>query len=168
MLLKSERITVRDMQKGDADFMLALLNSQGFIDNVGDRQLRTTAQVVDKINTAYTADYPNYGLYTVVDNKTNKRLGTVSYLKREHLVYDDIGYALLPQFFGKGYAYEATKLLLDYVISQGKTCVLAVVKPTNTPSINLLEKLNFVYLGETLMPNETIPISKYQYIVTKV
>jgi RimJ/RimL family protein N-acetyltransferase len=166
MLLKSERISVRDMQASDADFMLELLNSQGFINNVGDRQLRTTAQVIDKINTAYTTDYPNYGLYTVVDNQTNALIGTVSYLKREHLAHDDIGYAFLPQFFGKGYAFEATKLLLDYVISQGKTCVFAVVKPTNTPSIKLLEKLNFVYAGETLMPNETIPISKYQYTVT--
>jgi len=168
MLLKSERITVRDMQASDADFMLELLNSQGFIDNIGDRELRTAEQVLDKINSAYTIDYPSYGLYTVVDNQTNESLGTVSYLKREHLARDDIGYAFLPQFFGKGYAYEATKLVLDHKIEQGQKCILAVVNPTNLASIKLLEKLLFVCVGETLMQNETIPILKYQYTQNKI
>lgn len=166
MLLIGQRISIRDMQESDADFMLELLNSQGFIDNIGDRQLRTKEQVLDKINTAYTIEYPDYGLYTVVDKQTNLPLGTVSYLKRDHLSHDDIGYAFLPQNFGKGFAYEATKLLLDYVISQGKTCVIAVVNPTNIASIKLLGKLGFVYAGETIMDGETTPISKYSFNVT--
>ncbi|MDU0111951.1 GNAT family N-acetyltransferase [Psychrosphaera aquimarina] len=166
MLLLGERITVRDMQESDADFMLALLNSPGFIDNIGDRNIRTKQQVIDKIHQVYTLEYPVYGLFTVVNNQTNEPLGTVSYLKRDHLSHDDIGFAFLPQHFGQGYAFETSKLLLDHVINQGKTCVVAVVNPTNVASIKLLEKLGFIYAGKTTMPGETSLISKYSFNIS--
>lgn len=163
MYLQSQRLSIRDMQASDAEFMLALLNTKGFIQNIGDRQVRSIEQALDKIKTTYTLDYPTHGLFTVVEQTSNTPIGTVSYLKRSHLLYDDIGYAFLPEHQGKGYAFEATRCLLEHVIAQGVNTVLAVVNPDNLSSIKLLEKLNFKLIGQTTMEGDTKVVAKYQY-----
>ena len=64
MYLQSQRLSIRDMQASDAEFMLALLNTKGFIQNIGDRQVRSIEQALDKIKTCllYTSPSPRDGL----------------------------------------------------------------------------------------------------------
>ena len=43
------RLILRQLTPADASFMLVLLNSQGFIENIGDRGVRTLVQANDYI-----------------------------------------------------------------------------------------------------------------------
>jgi len=62
----------------------------------------------------------------------------------------DIGYDLLPEFWGKGYMCEALKAALGF--AQNHMCVKQVrawiYYPDNQRSLKLTEKLGFVWLGE--------------------
>ncbi|MCH5685513.1 GNAT family N-acetyltransferase [Niabella sp. W65] len=57
-----------------------------------------------------------------------------------------MGFAFLPQFFHKGYAFEATKaVLLALVSSKRLEIILAISLPDNNPSIKLIEKLGLKF-----------------------
>ena len=58
----------------------------------------------------------------------------------------DIGYALLPEFWAKGYAAESAAAVIEYATtSLGSSKVLAITNPENDASIRVLKKLGFKY-----------------------
>ena len=163
MYLETSRLIVRELQNDDAQFIYELLNSEAFIKNIGDRGVHTLEQAQQKIESFYQGLYPDYGLFIVVDKTNTQAMGTVSYLKRDYLEFDDIGYAFLSEFWGKGYALEATQALLNHKLNSGVKQVLGIVDKDNPPSIRLLEKLNFKIEGELVIEGDTKPILKMAY-----
>ena len=146
MYLETERLIVREITLEDAPFVVELLNTEAFLVKIGDRGVHTLEQAQQKINSFYTQGYPEYGLFLVERKADQVAVGTISYLKREFLPQEDIGYAFLPEFWGKGFALEATKSVLDYKINSGITEIWGVVDRENKASVTLLEKLNFIEL----------------------
>ena len=55
----------------------------------------------------------------------------------------DFGFALLPDHFRRGYAYEASRSHLQYAQANGLVKLLAITLPSNLASIGLLTKLGF-------------------------
>ena len=55
----------------------------------------------------------------------------------------EIGYRLLPAYWGAGLANEASRVALSWVFSLGSKSVEAFIEPANTRSIRLLERLGF-------------------------
>jgi RimJ/RimL family protein N-acetyltransferase len=85
-----------------------------------------------------------YITYWVVETKDKQEpIGVVTWVKRDFLPSPDIGFALLPEYEGKGYAFEASKAWLAYQQKTHKT-VLAICQANNLASIKLLQKLNFM------------------------
>jgi ribosomal-protein-alanine N-acetyltransferase len=61
----------------------------------------------------------------------------------------EVGYSLLPEFRGQGYAIEAVRGLFDWARRQhGVTRFRASVAPDNERSQNLIGKLGFMRIGE--------------------
>ncbi|MCE6989610.1 GNAT family N-acetyltransferase [Dyadobacter sp. CY323] len=61
----------------------------------------------------------------------------------------EIGYALLPEYWGKGYASEITARLIEYARQLGTISLLiALVVPENQSSIHVLTKQNFSFFRE--------------------
>ena len=57
-----------------------------------------------------------------------------------------MGFAFLPAYWGRGYAYEsASAVLARGRDTHGLTRVLAITSPDNVASIGLLGKLGFVF-----------------------
>ena len=87
-----------------------------------------------------------FGLYLIGLRETNESIGMCGLIRRENLEDVDIGYALLPRYWSKGYATEAaqaTKALAKDVI--GLKRIVAIVDPANEGSIHVLEKLGLRY-----------------------
>jgi len=60
----------------------------------------------------------------------------------------EIGYSLLEPHQGKGYAGEAIQALIDWAFSQAEARrVIAETLPELAPSIRLLERLDFRFIG---------------------
>lgn len=63
--------------------------------------------------------------------------------------FTEIGYALLPDFWGKGYASEITCRLITYARERGTVeSLVALVAPENRASINVLTKQQFRFFRE--------------------
>lgn len=73
-------------------------------------------------------------------------LGICGFVKRESLEDVDIGFAFLPKYWGKGYAYEAASATLAYGIDiLGLNRIVAITTQDNKASAKLLEKIGLKF-----------------------
>lgn len=147
-ILETERLNLRHFSVEDAPFILELLNEPSFIQNIADRGVRTLEDARNYLRNGPLASYDRYGfgLLAVVLKTTGVPIGMCGLIKRDNLPDVDIGFAFLPRYWGKGYAYEAAAAVLTYGREVHQlTRIVAIVLPSNTGSINVLQKLGLTF-----------------------
>lgn len=158
-ILETERIILREIVETDAEFILDLLNQPSFIKYIGNRNVKNIDEAIACIENRYRQSYREhgFGLYVVelkaganapVDAETgnNTPIGICGFVKRDTLPDADIGFAFLPQFEKKGYAFESAAAVMKYgrdVLGLGR--VLAITTQDNENSGRLLEKIGFKF-----------------------
>jgi [ribosomal protein S5]-alanine N-acetyltransferase len=145
-VLVTERLALRRLTTGDAEFILELLNEPSFLQHIGDKGVRTHADACRYIETGPMASYERFGfgLYRVERKDSREPIGMCGLLKRFALPEVDVGFAFLPRFWSQGYAFESASAVLAYARDTlGLKRVLAITSPDNVASINLLAKLGF-------------------------
>ena len=143
----------------DYDFILSLVNTTGWIENIGDRNIHSKNEAIEYINKILWTE--NFIYWVVRTNDDQTPIGIISLIKRSYLEYFDIGFAFLPEYSNYGYAYEAAKAVLMMISKLPEfKIVLATTLSSNKNSIKLLTKLGFRYEKE----NETE--SKKMHIYT--
>ncbi len=159
-LLETERLTIRKFTRSDAAFIYALLNSLGWLQFIGDRNIRTLPDAEMYIQTL--EDHHNkhgFGPVLVSEKETSQPLGMCSLIKRESLEHVDIGFAFMPQYMGLGYAFEATQGIYLYAKQNlGLPKICAITNTDNFASIKLLQKLGFAIEKELMLEGETEPL----------
>jgi ribosomal-protein-alanine N-acetyltransferase len=147
-ILETERLILRELDIQDAQFMFQLLNSHGWIKYIGDRNIKSKEDAKEYIQKGPLVSYAahRFGLYAIELKESKLAIGVCGLLKREYLEFVDIGFALLPEYEAKGYAYEAAKAILDF--SNENLHInnfSAITLPNNSRSINLLKRLGFKF-----------------------
>lgn len=144
-VLETERLVLRRLSGGDAAFMLRLLNEPSWLRFIGDRGVRTLEDARRYILEGPVDMYERlgFGLYaTTLKEDDSAPIGICGLVKRDGLEDVDIGFALLPGFWGKGYAYEAASGVMAYAKSVvGLTRIVAITSVDNESSARLLEKI---------------------------
>ena len=149
VILETERLVLRELEAGDAPFILELLNDPSFLKYIGDKGVRTLDDA-----RAYIADGPaasyrknGHGLYHTALKADGVPVGICGLVKRDGLDGPDIGFAFLPAFTGKGYGHESAAAVLKHAQSkQGYRRILAITSPDNVASICLVEKLGLKFV----------------------
>jgi RimJ/RimL family protein N-acetyltransferase len=146
-ILETERLTLRQFTADDAPFILELVNEPSFIQNIGDRGVRSLVDAVKYIETGPITSYARngFGLYLVQLKESGESIGMCGLIKRETLGDVDIGYAFLPKFWSKGYAVEAALAVKEQGRNLGLKRLVAIVDPANQGSIRVLEKLGMKF-----------------------
>ncbi len=149
----TERLLLNLLTEGDHDFIQDLVNTKGWLQFIGDRNIHSKEAAISYINKINgTPDC----YYWIVRLKENYRpVGVVTFMKRHYLTHADIGFALLPEYNGKGYAYEAANAVLSFIKLQ-QSIVLATTLATNVRSIGLLVKLGFHFDHEMVIGNNQL------------
>lgn len=156
-VIETERLLLRLFTEDDAQFVFELVNEPGWIQNIGDRGVRTPDDARRFIADRLTANYERFGfgLYLVELKETGAPAGMCGLVKRDSLEDVDIGFAFLERFWSKGYAAESAAAVLDYARDAlGLKRIAAIVSPGNQGSIKLLEKLGFGFERMIKMPGE--------------
>jgi len=158
-ILETERLILRELEQTDAAFILDLLNQPSFIKYIGDRNVRDLAQAREFIENRYRQSYRDhgFGLYAVELKENKTVIGICGFVKRDSLPDADIGFAFLPQFERKGYAFEAARAVMKYGREKlGLKRVLAITTQDNESSGRLLGKLGFRLEGLIEQGDETL------------
>lgn len=143
-MIETERLYIEKFTENDGLFFLELINSPNWIQFIGDRGISTQAEVLMYIEKSVFASYreKGYGPYKMILKDGLIPIGVSGFYKRDYLKHVDIGFAILPQYEGKGFAFEASSAILDY---GAKTLsldpVLAITTKANIRSQNLLERI---------------------------
>lgn len=143
-VLETDRLNLRRLSTDDAEFILELLNEPSFLRFIGDKGVRTLDDAREYILNGPVDMYNRlgFGLYLTELKDSGAPIGICGLIKRDSLEDVDIGFAFLPRFWAKGYAYESAAAVMAY----GKTVlrlnrIVAITSPDNYASGRLLEKL---------------------------
>ena len=144
IVCETARLRIRHLDAAaDAAFLLGLLNEPSFIQNIADRGVRTLEDAGRYITAGPIASYARFGFGLFkAELEDGTPIGMCGLLKRDWLEDADIGFAYLPQFWSKGYAFEAAAAVVAWGReAKGLTRIVGITTPHNVGSIRVLEKL---------------------------
>ncbi|MEZ4416927.1 MAG: GNAT family N-acetyltransferase [Gemmatimonadota bacterium] len=145
-VLETERLRVARLTEDDAPFILALLNEPSFLENIGDKGVRSLDDAREYLRGGPLSSYEanGFGLYRVELRDEGIPIGICGLLRRPELEDVDVGFALFPAFWSRGYAYEAARAVLDHGrCDHGLDRIVAITSLGNEASARLLSRLGF-------------------------
>jgi ribosomal-protein-alanine N-acetyltransferase len=154
-ILETKRLRLRRLSEQDSEFILKLVNEAAFVQNIGDKGVRTLDDARDYISSGPVASYEKhgFGLYCVELKDTEEPIGICGLLRRETLDDVDIGFAFLTQFRGRGFAPESAGAVMEYGrTALGLKRIVAITSPDNEASIRVLQKIGLRFDKMIRMP----------------
>lgn len=144
--LETPRLQLRAAKVNDAAFFLAILNTADWLQYIGDRFVKTLVDAERYIKVNIIAHYQvdGYGMLVITEKKSGRAIGLAGLVKRNQSDTMELGYALMPDSYGKGYANEASKAIISWSFDiLGFDKLKAAVKRQNAYSIRVLDQLGF-------------------------
>jgi len=161
---ESERLLIRPTLEQDAELIYQLMNTPKFIKYVGDREINSIEDAEKYIQLKMLPQLSTlgYSSYSLITKDMGVKIGTCGLYNRAGVDGIDIGFGLLPQYEGLGYAYESAHRLMKAAFEEFKLEeIKAITSKENISSQRLLEKLGLTRVGTTKLPNEDHEILLY-------
>ncbi|HTT97734.1 MAG TPA: GNAT family N-acetyltransferase [Rhizomicrobium sp.] len=111
-----------------------------------------------------------YGFWAIIEKASGKRVGEAGILNMKRDMQPsfhgvpEIGWGLLPDVHGNGYATEATKAIIAWGEKHfGKVRMVCIIDPENIPSLRVAERCGFrqvalsTYKGDPTVLLERLP-----------
>jgi hypothetical protein len=160
-LIETKRIFLKALSQDDAAFMYQLMNTADWLEFIGDRNIKNIVDAGKYIKKVQESNEINFWVIQLKDQLLP--IGVVTVIKKAYLDHPDLGFALLPVFYKKGYAYEGAKHIIGHYFNDpGNKKLLATSLKHNIPSIGLLNKLGFTYDKEIF--EDGITMNQYSKI----
>ncbi|MEM9408584.1 MAG: GNAT family N-acetyltransferase [Acidobacteriota bacterium] len=165
--LQTKRLRLRPLCGDDVWFLLRLFNEPSFLENIGDRGLKTPEQAALYLEQGPGASYVEHGdgLLAVERRGEPAAVGICGLVRREGLDAPDLGFAFLPEVFGRGFATEASEAVLASCRGTTIGRVLAVTGVTNAASMRVLAKLGFEPLGRRRLPGDSEQVELFELVL---
>jgi RimJ/RimL family protein N-acetyltransferase len=147
-VLETTRLNLHKLTVEDAGFMLKLLNEPSFLHFIGDRGVQTIEEARQYILTGPVESYTRlgFGMWLVELKNSQVPIGICGLVKRDFLIDVDIGFAFLPSFWSRGYAYESAAAVKTYAMDVlGLKRLVAIANQDNVASAKVLEKMGFKF-----------------------
>lgn len=157
-ITETSRLLIREFNLGDTAFIIKLLNSPGWLRFIGDRGVHTEADAQNYLQNGPMKSYESngFGLWHISLKAEGTPIGMCGLIKRDTLEDPDIGFAMLPEFAEKGYAFEMATAVLQLSKSAfNMPRVVAITDFENLRSIALLQKIGLQFEKTVPAPNST-------------
>jgi RimJ/RimL family protein N-acetyltransferase len=155
-MIDTERLILRPFTLDDAAAWLPLISLPDIIRYTGDTPAQSVEEAHELLRTKPLRDYAvhGYGRMAVAEKSTGRLVGFSGLKYLEDLQEVDIGYRFLPDCWGKGYATESARVLMEEGRrAHGITRIVGMVHPVNPASSRVLEKLGLRF-ERLLEPDE--------------
>lgn len=162
---ETERLILTLISPEHAGFYCQLMNTPKWYQYIGDRHIYDALTCEKYIQDRFLPQIERlgYGNFVVSLKDTNEQVGCCGLFTRDGLDVTDLGFAFLPQFEKKGYAFESCKLVLELAQKDYKLKTLsAITDQNNIDCQRLLEKLSFENKGTKILPGETKEVMYYE------
>ena len=169
-IVDTERLSLRPFKLEDAPFIVELVNSPGWLEFIGDKKISTEQDAILYLQNGPLKSYSinGFGLWLVELKPTSIPIGMCGLLQRDYLSSPDIGFAFLPAYTEKGYAFEIAKATQEYAFtSLGIHTLQAITLPHNERSIKLLERIGLKFEKLIQAPGNPAELRLYSGTFTK-
>jgi ribosomal-protein-alanine N-acetyltransferase len=142
---------LKNISSDDRDFIFSVFSNDTVNRYLFDEEPLTDIQGADEIINFYTQPEPRIQHRWVIVRKTdNCKLGTCGFHAWDKSNgYCEVGYDLLPDYWGNGYMSEAMGKILEFATLEMKVKnISACIYIDNDNSIKLAEKFGFVFNGQ--------------------
>lgn len=144
--LETKRLVLRGFAPGDVESFAGFYASDAarFVGGPED-VVRTWSRIA-----AYAGCWMlrGYGKFVVEEKESGRAVGIVGPSYPEGWPEPEIGYTMLPEFHGRGYATEAAARSLAYAYDElGWTTAMSAIYPGNERSVKLSERLGARHEG---------------------
>jgi len=158
LVCETSRLIIRQFTIDDAPFIFRLLNTEIWLTYIGDRNIKGLDDARNYLVNGPLASYDRFGfgLYMVALKDEHTPVGMTGLIKRTGLEEVDIGFAFLPEYTGKGYAFEAASAVKDYALITLKLPrVAAITTEKNVHAITLLKKIGLHHEKMVQLPGNS-------------
>ena len=145
-ILESERLIYREFKKNDKHALFSIRSDfrvMNYMDSPKHVSLQDSINMIENILVSFKE---KTGInWAIINKSTDEFIGYLGFwrLIKQHC-RAEIGYALKPEFWGKGLMKESFDMLIDFGFNNLQIhSIEADVNPKNIKSIHLLEKKGF-------------------------
>lgn len=153
MKIETERLILRELEDTDFERMFLMDSDPEVMKYLGTpvTNLDESKEIIKMIRKQYEEN--GVGRWAVIEKESGLLIGWcgLKLLKEPingHVETLDLGYRFIPEFWGKGYAWEAAKATLDYGFNELKAnTIYAFADAGNSGSHYILTKMGFENTG---------------------
>ena len=154
-LIQTKRLTLRPLAATDFPFVRSLHLNERMLSHSGGGPLRTEEQSITGFQYCLEIEKvePRLGSWIVELKPQQLPIGSLILRRpatKNPIEGLEIGYSLLPEFWGLGLAQESARAMVDYARKEfGPVRMVALINPVNEASRNVLVKTGFISCGTT-------------------
>ena len=150
--LTTGRLLLRPPAAQDFDAWTALMSDAEAARYIGGVQTKAMAwRSMAAITGAWTLR--GYSMFSVIERAGGRWIGRVGPWLPHGWPGQEVGWGLVREAWGRGYAQEAATACLDWVFDElGWPKVIHCIDPANRPSIALARRLGSSFRGQALLP----------------
>jgi RimJ/RimL family protein N-acetyltransferase len=150
--IETERLYLREFTMNDGQLLIDLNNNPEVTRHTGDGPVKDITEANRILSDIILPQYKNKIGRWAVHLKANGEF--IGWCGLKHIAEDnetDLGYRFFRQHWGKGYASESAKAVLDYGTNTlHLKNIIARAAKDNPASINVIKKMGMVYLKDEL------------------
>lgn len=143
-MLETPRLLMRPFTLDDVDAFWAMNADPAIVRYTGQDPITSRAEAEEKLIAAPLADYAKYGYgrLAVVHKESDRVIGFCGIKHLPEFSLPELGYRLLPAFWGQGLITEAARPVLAHGHQElALAKIIALIHPDNIGSIKVAEKL---------------------------
>ncbi len=146
--IQTERLSFREFKESDISFIFELDSDEKVMEFIRPptKTIEEATATYHKIITTRKKDL-RFGNWIAVTKDTNEAIGWFCLKDLDNTAEIEVGYRLKYRFWGKGYATEGAKALIEYGFNKcGLTTIVGVTSQTNVRSQHVLEKCGLQFV----------------------
>jgi ribosomal-protein-alanine N-acetyltransferase len=146
--IETPRLRLREMTPDDAPFIMELNSDPEVIQYVGELALKNLEEAASVLYMRILPQYRRHGMgrLLVELKETGEAIGWSGIKLEEDTGIYDLGYRFFKKHWGKGYATESAKAVLEW--GHGERALKSIVGKAdvrNTGSVHVLEKIGMIF-----------------------
>ncbi|MBL7882505.1 MAG: GNAT family N-acetyltransferase [Bacteroidia bacterium] len=162
--LETERLYLREFSIEDVQLLIDLNADEEVTRYTGDGPVKDLEEAKRILTDIIFPQYKNnIGRWAVHLKSSNEFIGWCGLKDIQEDNEVDLGYRFFKKHWGKGYATESAKAVLEYGVNKLKLKnIIARAAKENTASIHVIKKLGMTYLKDDICAHD--PAEVYVYL----
>jgi RimJ/RimL family protein N-acetyltransferase len=148
LVVETDRLWLREFVPEDAQAILEVGSNPLVMQYIGENRLTSVAEAEAVIRQHPMTEYQKYGFgrWAVVVKANGRVIGMTGLKHLPDLEEVDLGFRLLPEYWGMGLATEAGQASLRYGFQTLQLSrIIGLVDPANGRSVRVLEKCGLTF-----------------------